>query len=289
MTRHAVPALVVIVVACGLAAALSGASLRAAEGSGRADERSRKIVARHLEARGGAEALAAIRDVKYLQRIEEIGKLAGGGIAVQRDFLRRGKHPGDLQVRSVLQMKIGPRSVAQVRVWDGEKAWAELEAAPPMPIAPEQAATLTAYVQIDDLFLGWEDAGLRLRYLREVEVGGEACDEIEVTRTSGGKLVPKVSRCAFSRKTGLLVRWRWRLEGREGARMFRYRKYEPISFRDAGGKTRKVLYPVKRDLLNRDLPTPDNRQEFRDVVINGGLDDALFRPGSKAGLEPIEE
>jgi hypothetical protein len=134
-----------------------------------------EIVARNLAARGGREALAAVRTVRMTGRA-----VAGPGreAIVKREIAR----PGRIRTEFVFQGTTG------VYVWDGSAGWrvSPLDGIfEPQPL-PEEAALLSAeQADIDGPLVDWKAKGHKVELVGRTELPGGPADELKVTLKSG--------------------------------------------------------------------------------------------------------
>jgi hypothetical protein len=150
-----------------------------------------EIVARHVAARGGKEALAAIRTVRMTGRA-----IAGPGreAIVKREIAR----PGRIRTEFAFQGTTG------VYVWDGSAGWrvSPLDGVfEPQPL-PEEAAALSAeQADIEGPLVDWKAKGHKVELVGRADLPGGPADELKVTLKSG-----VVRRVWVDAKSGLVVK-----------------------------------------------------------------------------------
>jgi hypothetical protein len=150
-----------------------------------------EIVARHVAARGGKEALAGVRTVRMTGRA-----IAGPGreAIVRREIAR----PGRIRTEFVFQGTTG------VYVWDGSAGWrvSPLDGVfEPQPL-PEGAAELSAeQADIDGPLVDWKAKGHAVELVGRSELPGGPADELKVTLKSG-----VVRHVWVDAKSGLVVK-----------------------------------------------------------------------------------
>jgi len=148
------------------------------------------IVARHVAARGGREALAAIRSLRMTGRATEAGRVA----VVRREIAR----PGHIRTEFVFQGTTG------VYVWDGSAGWrvspldGSLDAE---PLSPEAAAICAEQADIDGPLVDWKAKGHQVALGGREDLASGAAWRLDVTLKSG--VVRKVW---VDAATGLVVR-----------------------------------------------------------------------------------
>ena len=150
-----------------------------------------EIVARHVAARGGREALAALRTVRMTGRAS-----AGPGreAIVRREIAR----PGRIRTEFVFQGTTG------VYVWDGSAGWrvspldGHLE---PEPLSDDAAALSAEQADLDGPLVDWKAKGHALALVGSEQLPGGAAHRLKVTLKSG-----VVRHIWVDAKTSLVVR-----------------------------------------------------------------------------------
>jgi hypothetical protein len=230
----------------GLGAVLASATLSAQT----VDE----IVARHVAARGGREALAAIRTLRMAGRLT-----AGPGreAIVRREIAR----PGRIRTEFQFQGTTG------VYVWDGSAGFrvspldGSLE---PEPLSEEAAELSAEQADIDGPLIGWKAKGHQVELVGKAALPGGPAHELKVTLKSG-----VVRHVWLDAATGLVVKTgsTRRVRGHELDFETVYGDYRP-----SGG------VPFARSI---EMGVRGRPQRLRIVVesveTNPALDDARFR------------
>jgi len=150
-----------------------------------------EIVARHVAARGGREALAAVRTLRMTGRAT-----AGPGrqAIVRREIAR----PGRIRTEFVFQGTTG------VYAWDGSAGWrvspldGSLE---PEPLPPEDAAVAAEQADIDGPLVDWKAKGHAVELVGREALPGGPAHQLKVTLRSG-----VVRQVWVDAATGLVVR-----------------------------------------------------------------------------------
>ncbi len=213
-----------------------------------------EIVAKHVAARGGREALSAIRTL----RMTGLGQAGPGRTAIVRREIAR---PGRIRSEFVFQGMTG------VYVWDGSTGWrvspldGSLEAE---PLPPEAAAVAAEQADFEGPLVEWKAKGHVVELVGAATLPGGPAHELKVTLKSGA-----VRRLWVDAATGLLVRLEstrpWR--GHEVALEVVFGDYQ---------KTGGVAFPRSIEIGARGRP-----QRLRivvdDVQVNPALDEARFR------------
>jgi outer membrane lipoprotein-sorting protein len=212
-----------------------------------------EIVARHVAARGGREALAAVRTLRMTGRA-----LAGPGreAIVRREIAR----PGRIRTEFVFQGTTG------IYVWDGSAGWrvspldGSLE---PEPLAAEAAELSTEQADFEGPLVDWKAKGHVVERVGSDALPGGAAHKLKVTLKSG-----TVRHIWVDAATGFVVRT-------ESTRAVRGRAvaFETVygDYRESGG----VRFARSIEIGARGRP-----QRLRIVVesveTNPPLDDSRF-------------
>jgi len=213
-----------------------------------------EIVARHVAARGGREALAAVRTVRMTGRATEG---PGREAIVRREIAR----PGRIRTEFEFQGTTG------VYAWDGSAGWrvSPLDGRfEPEPLPAEEAAIAAEQADIDGPLVDWKAKGHRVELVGTEALPGGRAHHLKVTLKSGA-----VRDVWVDATTGLVVKtlstriWR----GREVPIELTFADY-----RESGG----VLLP--RSIETSVAGRPRRLQiVVESVEVNPVLDDARFR------------
>jgi outer membrane lipoprotein-sorting protein len=150
-----------------------------------------EIVARHVEARGGREALAALRSVRMSGRA--IGP-NGREAVVRREIAR----PGRIRTEFVFQGTTG------VYAWDGSVGWrvspldGDFE---PEPLPDDEAAATAEQADLDGPLVDWKAKGGSLALVGTEALSGAETHHLRLTAKSG-----TVRDLWLDAKSGQLVR-----------------------------------------------------------------------------------
>jgi outer membrane lipoprotein-sorting protein len=150
-----------------------------------------EIVARHVAARGGQKALAAVRTL----RMTGHAKAGPGRDAIVRREIAR---PGRIRTEFVFQGTTG------VYVWDGSTGWrvspldGSLDAE---PLSEEAAAVSAEQADFEGPLVDWKAKGHRVELVGPAALSGGAAHELAVTLKSG-----VVRHVWVDAKTGLVVK-----------------------------------------------------------------------------------
>ena len=213
-----------------------------------------EIVARHVAARGGREALAAVRTVRMTGRA-----IAGPGrdAIVRREIAR----PGRIRTEFVFQGTTG------VYAWDGSAGWrvspldGRLE---PEPLPAEEAAVAAEQADIDGPLVDWKAKGHAVELVGKEDLPGGPAHRLKVTLKSGA-----VRHVWVDAATGLVVRT-------ESTRKLRGREVtlETVfgDYRETGGVT--FARSIETGVRGRPRRL---RIVVESVEVNPVLDDSRFR------------
>jgi len=150
-----------------------------------------EIVARHVAARGGREALAAVKTLRMTGRA-----VAGPGreAILRREIAR----PGRIRTEFVFQGTTG------VYVWDGSSGW---QISPldgrfePEPMSAEAAALSAEQADFEGPLVDWKAKGHRITLVGNAALPGGKAHELEVRLKSG-----VVRRVFVDAASGLVVK-----------------------------------------------------------------------------------
>jgi hypothetical protein len=134
-----------------------------------------EIVARHLAARGGREALLAVRSLRMTGRA-----LGGPGreAIVRREIAR----PGRIRTEFVFQGTTG------IYVWDGSAGWrvSPLDGVfEPLPLPAEAAVLSAEQADFEGPLVDWKAKGHAVELIGREELPGGAAHKLKVTLKSG--------------------------------------------------------------------------------------------------------
>jgi hypothetical protein len=213
-----------------------------------------EIVARHVTARGGKEALAALRTVRMTGRaIEGPGREA----IVRREVAR----PGRIRTEFVFQGTTG------VYAWDGTSGWrvspldGVLDA---QPMTPVDAAIAAEQADLDGPLVDWKAKGHRVERVGTDALPGGPAYHLKVTLASG-----PVRHVWVDAQSALVVQTETTrvLRGHETALRTEFGDYRP---------TAGVLFPRR---LETAVPGRPRRLRIlvENVEVNVPLDEARFK------------
>ncbi|MEO8440612.1 MAG: hypothetical protein ABI540_10375 [Spartobacteria bacterium] len=134
------------------------------------------LVAKNLEAKGGAAALQAIQTVRFQGRL-----LVNQG-QIELTYTQTKKRPGKVRTDSVLQ------GMALVQAYDGTSGWKiyPLQGRKdPERMSSDEAKSLVQDAEIGGPLENWKEQGKTVTYLGTEDVEGTPAHKLEVVRKNG--------------------------------------------------------------------------------------------------------
>jgi hypothetical protein len=135
-----------------------------------------ELVAKNIEAKGGAAAL------KSLQSVKLTGKLIVNQGQIQLGFVETRKRPGQVREDATLQ------GMTAVQVCDGKEGW---QISPfqgrkdPEKLSADDLKPLMEDAEIDGPLVDWKEKGSTLEYVGREDVDGTLAYKIKVVRKNG--------------------------------------------------------------------------------------------------------
>lgn len=238
-----------------LAALIAAPGLPAATGAATLDE----IIARHVESRGGLEALEAVATARLT------GTVSSGGVSnpITIEYKRPGK----------IRIEVESQGVTAVQAFDGEVGWAVFPAVGirlPTELTGEPLRQLQDRADvIEGPLVGYAEKGHALELLGEEDVDGRPAYKLRLKRRSGSEMT-----VYLDAETCLEVKQvtESTVKGATLAVTVFLEDYEQV-----GGLTRaqKVRAVSKGGFLNQEL-------DVEKTELNVDIDDARFVPPSLA-------
>jgi hypothetical protein len=230
--------------------------------TGLAQERSQptvdQLVAKNIEAKGGATAL---RDLKTLRLT---GKLLVQGGQIQLTFMQIKKRPDEVRTEASLQ------GMTQIEAYDGKDGW---KVSPffgrkdPERMSADDVKALVEDAEMDGPLVDWQAKGNAVEYLGTEDVDGTPAHKLKVTRKNGDVSFVYLDPDHF-------------LEIRVLTQRVRHGAYEQVEtdlgdYEKAGG----VFVPTSIEFGRKGAP--DKQRIIIDKVeANAPVDDAIFHfPG----------
>src|SRR5438874_12060489 len=135
-----------------------------------------EVVAKNIEAKGGADALRA------LQSLRSNGKMIVNEGQLELAYLQTKKRPGEIRTEFTLQ------GMTAVQAYDGKEGW---RISPfqgrkdPEKISADEAKPLIEDAEIDGPLVDWKAKESTLEYLGREDVDGTSAYKIKVVRKNG--------------------------------------------------------------------------------------------------------
>jgi hypothetical protein len=213
-----------------------------------------EIVARHVAARGGREALAAVRTLRMTGRATEG---PGRQAIVRREIAR----PGRIRTEFVFQGTTG------VYAWDGTAGWrvspldGRLE---PEPLPADEAALTAEQADIEGPLVDWRVKGHALELVGKEALAGGPAYRLKLTLRSGA-----VRQVWVDAATGNIVRT-------ESARKLRGHE---VALQTTFGDFRETAGVTFARSMETGVPGRPRRLRIvvESVEVNPTLDDTRFR------------
>ncbi|MGH8102216.1 MAG: hypothetical protein ACREIW_13025 [Chthoniobacterales bacterium] len=136
-----------------------------------------ELVAKNVEAKGGADALRAIQSVRFNGKL-----LVNFGVQIELGFVEIKKRPSE--VRS----EVSIQGMTQVQAFDGKEGW---QISPfrgrrdPEKMSADDLKELSEEAEIGGPLIDWKAKGSKVEYLGTEDVDGTAAHKLKVTRKNG--------------------------------------------------------------------------------------------------------
>ncbi len=134
------------------------------------------LVAKNVEAKGGAEALRAMQAVRLT------GKMLVNGGQLEFAYQQTKKRPGEVRTEATLQ------GMTMIEAFDGTQGW---KISPfqgrkdPEKMSADDAKELMEDAEIDGLLVDWKTKGSTVEYLGTEDVDGTMAHKLKVVRKNG--------------------------------------------------------------------------------------------------------
>src|SRR5438105_2758201 len=138
-----------------------------------------EIVARHAEARGGAQRLAALQNLKISGKA-----FFGGGedFAVTAEFAQVRKRPNRIRTEVTLQ------GLTAIDAYDGQQSWSVdpfQGRKDPFRTTADEARGLAQDADLEGALIGWREKGNQVSYLGTEDVDGTPAHKLRVALKEG--------------------------------------------------------------------------------------------------------
>ncbi len=135
-----------------------------------------QLVAKNVEAKGGAEALHALQSVKLT------GKMLVNEGQMELGYSQTKKRPGAVRTEMSLQ------GMTMVQAFDGKEGW---KISPfqgrkdPEKLSEDDTKSLIEDAEVDGALIDWKEKGSTVEYLGTEDVDGTQAHKLKVTRKNG--------------------------------------------------------------------------------------------------------
>ncbi len=135
-----------------------------------------QLVAKNVEAKGGAEALRALQSVKLT------GKMLVNEGQMELAYSQTKKRPGAVRTEMSLQ------GMTMVQAFDGKEGW---KISPfggrkdPEKLSQDDTKSLIEDAEVDGALVDWQEKGSTVEYLGTEDVDGTQAHKLKVTRKNG--------------------------------------------------------------------------------------------------------
>lgn len=137
-----------------------------------------ELIAKNIQARGGAEKIAAIKDLKVEGKL----RVSGGFGTFELDYIQYRKAPNLTRVDATVQ------GLTQVQAWDGSNAW---RISPfqgrkdPERLSADDAKAVTDDADIAGPLVDYRKSGYTVEYLGTEDVDGTNAHKLKVLLKTG--------------------------------------------------------------------------------------------------------
>src|SRR5881394_1998625 len=135
-----------------------------------------ELVAKNIEAKGGADALRALQSVKVT------GKLLVNEGQLQLGYTETKKRPGEVRSEATLQ------GMTAIQAYDGEQGWKVYPfqgRKDPEKMSADDTKSLIEEAEIDGPLVDWKAKGSTVEYLGTEDVDGTSAHKLKVVRKNG--------------------------------------------------------------------------------------------------------
>ncbi len=135
-----------------------------------------QLVAKNVEAKGGAAALSALHSLRLS------GKMLVNEGQIQLGFVDTKKRPGEVRTEVTMQ------GMTAVQAYDGNQGW---QISPfqgrkdPEKMSADESKPLVEDAEIDGPLVDWKAKGSKVEYLGTEDVDGTLAHKLKVTRKNG--------------------------------------------------------------------------------------------------------
>ncbi len=229
-----------------------------------------EIVARHVDARGGAARLAALQNLKVTGRVV----FGGDDFAITAEFAQVRKRPARIRTEATLQ------GLTAIDAYDGSDSWSVdpfQGRKDPFRTTADEARGLAQDADLDGALIGWREKGNQVRYLGTEDVDGTPAHKLRVALKDGDVQYVYLDPDYFLEIRRVSER---KIRGSERVTETDFGSYVQVN---------GVWIPSSIESGRKGGPKTQ-RLTLESVEANVPLDDALFKfpagPGARAILPP---
>lgn len=213
------------------------------------------MIAKHVQARGGADALRNIKSVV------STGKLRPSGFDADFQFVETIARPGNVRVETTLQ------GLTIVQAWDGQSGW-QIQPFSGRKDAERLSSDDTKSLQEEADFEGalvdYKAKGNTVELMADEDVDGAPAHVIRVKLKNGDEQTYYLDPDAM---LTIRVVTKQTLRGAEQQSLTDYGDYEKIE---------GVYFPLEQESGPKDQPNNRQRVTIEKVTLNGAVDPAVF-------------
>lgn len=213
------------------------------------------MIARHLQARGGADALRNIKSVV------SAGKLRPAGFDADFQFVETIARPGNVRVETTLQ------GLTIVQAWDGQSGW-QIQPFSGRKDAERLSSDDTKSLQEEADFEGalvdYRAKGNTVELMADEDVDGAPAHVIRVKLKNGDEQTYYLDPDAM---LTIRVVTKQTLRGAEQQSLTDYGDYEKVD---------GVYFPLEQESGPKDQPNNRQRVTIDKITLNGAVDPAVF-------------
>jgi outer membrane lipoprotein-sorting protein len=205
------------------------------------------IVARNVQAKGGAERMAAVRTMKQTAKMNSMG--------MELDITIYAKRP------NLMRQELSGGGTNMILAFDGTTAWGlnPMMGPAPMALSAQDAAMAREQADLDGPLIDYKTKGTQIEYLGTETVGGRRAHRLKITTKNN-----RVTQCYVDAATGL--EFKLVTETPMGSA-----EQELSDYRDVEGL--KMPFKVTSTVGG----VPQVSITITKVEINPTIDDAIFR------------
>ena len=213
-----------------------------------------EVIAKNIEARGGAEAFENMEDVRVT------GKMVGmGGTAMELPMTIEWSRPG------MVRQEINVQGQTIVQAYDGENAWMIMPmtgSTEPQEMPEEAAAQFREQADYEGALVNYKEKGHTAEYMGMEDVEGTPAHKIKLTRKGGEEDIYYLDGDAFIEIKSIFKR---ELQGQPMEVEITYGDYKEV-----GG----IMMPHSLDLTMGGQQT--GVVTIEKIEVNPGLDAKIF-------------